>query len=59
MAVIIVFYRTFKMERVESTSIYPATEKKGKEKLSLHARTGNCFKMSTWPKIKERKREGE
>ena len=30
-----------------------------KEKLSLHVRTGNCFKMSTWPKIKERKRERE
>ena len=30
-----------------------------KEKLSLHVRTGNCFKMSTWPEIKERKRERE
>lgn len=62
-AVIIVFYHTFKVcshlkGKESSLPVFTRLQRK-KEKLSLHARTGNCFKMSTWLKIKERKREGE
>lgn len=61
------FYHIFKvcshlkwgiLGKESSLPVFTRLQRK-KEKLSLHARTGNYFKMSTWPKIKERKRERE